>query len=96
MARKLSVNAEYFVKRVETMLRKGGHDGLERLACRFLTGEDVKVAAFIWAKLTEEMGCQSGRAGRTYLQAKSAKRFCGLWLQRQKLNRFAIRQKRWA
>jgi hypothetical protein len=66
MARKLSVNAEYFVKRVETMLRKRGHDGLERLACRFLTGEDVKVAAFIWAKLKRRRDAKAGgQAERT-------------------------------
>lgn len=52
MARKLSPNAEFFVKRVETMLRVAGFKGgLEAQACRFLTGEDLKVAAFVWAKL---------------------------------------------
>jgi hypothetical protein len=52
MARKLSPNAESFVTRVESMLLKAGNEGgLARLACRMLTGEDTKVAAFIWAKL---------------------------------------------
>lgn len=52
MSTRLSTQkAEYFVRRVETLLKKGGYDSLERLVCRMLTGDDLKVAAFVWAKL---------------------------------------------
>lgn len=52
MPRQLAPQVELFVKRVETMLRQAGlPGGLEAQACRFLVGKDLKVAAFVWAKL---------------------------------------------
>lgn len=42
------------ISRIEKTLVAGGHKGgLEMLACRFLTGEDLKVAAGVWGKLME-------------------------------------------
>lgn len=46
--------AKAFVAGVERRLAKGGiTDALENLACRFVTGEDTKVAFGVWAKLME-------------------------------------------
>ena len=48
MARKSSLNAQFFVSRVEILLREAGHDGgLEGVACRLLTGPDLEVAALV-------------------------------------------------
>jgi hypothetical protein len=48
MARKSSLNAQFFVSRVETLLQKAGHDGgLEGVACRLLTGPDLEAAASV-------------------------------------------------
>lgn len=45
---------EAFAKRIETMLRKGGAtDSIERLICRLMTGEDLKVAAALASKWVE-------------------------------------------
>lgn len=52
MARKLSPDAERFVKRVESMLKKAGYTGgLEAQACRMLTCDDLKVVAVVWKTL---------------------------------------------
>jgi hypothetical protein len=52
MSRKLERDVQLFVHRVENQLDKAGHSGgLEALTCRFLMGKDLKVAAFVWAKL---------------------------------------------
>jgi hypothetical protein len=48
----LTPDAKLFVSRVERMLAKGGTDGgLERQACRFITGEDEKTAFGVWREL---------------------------------------------
>lgn len=45
-------DAKRFVARVEAMLAKGGqHGGLEALACRFITGEDIKTGFGVWRTL---------------------------------------------
>jgi hypothetical protein len=42
------------IRRIEAVLVKSGHKGgLELMACRFLTSEDVKVAAGVWGRLME-------------------------------------------
>jgi hypothetical protein len=44
--------AKSFVARVEKMLAKGGiNGGLEALACRFITGQDVKTGFGVWRTL---------------------------------------------
>lgn len=50
--RMITDRAESFVKRVESHLRASGKVGsLELLACRLLTGKDIKTAAFVWRTL---------------------------------------------
>ena len=45
-------DAKAFVARVESMLTKGGlKGGLEALACRFITGEDIKTGFGVWRTL---------------------------------------------
>lgn len=45
---------EAFAKRIATRVKAGGGtDSMERLICRLLTGEDVKVAAMLASKWTE-------------------------------------------
>lgn len=47
-----ATDAKRFVQRVENMLAKGGlHGGLEALACRFITGQDVKTGFGVWRTL---------------------------------------------
>jgi hypothetical protein len=43
-----------FINDVERRLTQAGFDGgLERQACRFITGDDLKVAAMVWKTLME-------------------------------------------
>ena len=45
---------EQFAKRIETRIRQSGQtDSMERLICRLLTGDDVKVSAILAAKWVE-------------------------------------------
>ena len=45
-------DAKKFVARVEALLRKGGvGENLERLACRFVTNEDIKTGFGVWREL---------------------------------------------
>jgi hypothetical protein len=45
-------DAKAFVARVEQLLSKGGiKGGLEALACRFITGEDIKTGFGVWRTL---------------------------------------------
>lgn len=47
-------NLEQFAKRVESHIRKANaSENMERLICRLLTGEDVKVAALMASKWVE-------------------------------------------
>lgn len=51
-SRTTTPDAKRFVARIEAMLKKSGHDeNLERLACRFITGEDVKTGFGVWRTL---------------------------------------------
>jgi hypothetical protein len=44
--------ARAFVARVERLLAKGGMSGgLEALACRFITGDDIKTGFGVWRTL---------------------------------------------
>ena len=44
--------ARAFVARVERLLAKGGmRGGLEALACRFITGDDIKTGFGVWRTL---------------------------------------------
>lgn len=53
---KLSV-AQAFVKRIEDLISKSEGQrslfALERMACRFITSDDTKVAFGVWSKLVE-------------------------------------------
>jgi ABC-type sugar transport system substrate-binding protein len=52
MPKGIPQNAEFFVKRVETALKKAGFPGgLEAQACRFLISAPDAVAAQVWARL---------------------------------------------
>lgn len=55
MAQGKTDNLEAWAKRIETRIRKGiqGTDSMERLICRLLTGEDLKVAAHLATKWVE-------------------------------------------
>lgn len=45
---------EQFAKRIETRIRKAGQtDSMERLICRLMTGDDVKVATILAVKWVE-------------------------------------------
>ena len=48
-------SAQAFVRRVESMLGKSNPEcgNLEKLACRFITSDDTKVAFGVWSKLVE-------------------------------------------
>jgi hypothetical protein len=53
-SRTTTPDAKRFVARVESMLKKSGQqdcESLERLACRYVTGEDVKTGFGVWRTL---------------------------------------------
>ncbi len=51
-SRTTTPDAKRFVARVESMLKKSGYaENLERLACRYLSGDDIKTGFGVWRTL---------------------------------------------